>query len=671
MSAVRILLADDHAIVRRGLRALLSARPDWFICGEAEDGFDAIEKAKQLTPDVILMDVSMPRLNGLEAARAIRLQVPEAQILIVSQNDPAVLRAQASDVGARGYVAKADLSRDLLNTIDRVVAAQPPAGTLNHHDSAGALLLADVDAKDAPDLTWLNRRLRDLLMQAPSAIGITSGPLHRWEYVNIARAKMAGRAGIEDFVGKEVRASYPELVGQPFFAALDQVYRTGVPFIGREVKGSFNRGPDGAPDEVYLDCVYQPIRSPSGEVEGILIHTVEVTEQVLARRALELANEREKQQRAAVEFERNQLRELFRQAPAGIGILAGPDHRWSFANSAYCEILGRPLETLRNRPIRETLPELDGQGFFELLDKVYETGTPYIGKDMKAVIRRGPDQLPQEAYFDFIYQPVRNIAGEIQGLMVLAVEVTQQLQARSQLESRVQERTLELRRAHEALRALSGRLMQAQDEERRRVARELHDSAGQYLAAIQMNLSALAGDSSQLAEGLRSRLEDSMDLVRRCTSEIRTLSYLLHPPLLDDMGLASAISWYVDGFSERSGVAVSLDIPKNLARFSPEVETALFRIVQQSLANIHRHSDSKVARIRLALAGERLTVEISDEGRGLAPEILSKFRQSGQLPGVGISGMRERINGMHGTFDITSSPSGTTIAVTLPIAQHS
>jgi signal transduction histidine kinase len=373
-----------------------------------------------------------------------------------------------------------------------------------------------------------------MLMLAPSAIGITSGPEHRWAYVNLARVKMAGRSCIEDFVGKTVRESYEELVGQPFFDYLDQAYSSGVPFIGKEVKATFNRAAGHAPEDAYVDCVYQPIRNSAGEVEGLLIHTVEVTEQVLARRALELANQRESQ-------------------------------------------------------------------------------------------------------------------------------------ARSELESRVQERTLELQRAHEALRALSGHLMQAQDEERRRVARELHDSTGQYLAAIQMNLSALVRDSGRTHEDLRLRLKDTMDLVGRCISEIRTLSYLLHPPLLDEMGLASAISWYVEGFTERSGIVVNLDIPGNLPRFSPDVETAVFRIIQQSLANIHRHSGSKVARINLVLGAERLIVEISDQGLGFTPEILSVFRHTGQLPGVGISGMRERINSLHGTFDIISGASGATIAVSIPI----
>jgi PAS domain S-box-containing protein len=524
----------------------------------------------------------------------------------------------------------------------------------------------DAQQKDPSDLTWLNRRLRDMLMKAPSAIGITVGPEHRWAYVNEARIKMAGRRSAQDFIGKTVRESYRELEGQPFFAALDQAYRTGVPFVGKELKATFNRGPNGTPEDAYVDCVYQPILAPNGEVEGLLIHTVEVSEQVFARQAIEKANQREQHQRAAAEFERNQLRELFQQAPAGIAIFGGADHRWSFANSACCQIVGRSLQHLLSQPVRNTLPELDGQGFFELLDQVYRSGQPYIGKNVKAFLKRGPGLVSQEAYFDFIYQPLRDIDGQIEGIMALAVEVTEQVQLRTKLESRVHERTLELRGAHESLRLLSGCLMRAQDEERRRVARELHDSVGQYLAAIQMNLDGLAHDSANAAPPLQRRLEDSIDLVRRCTAEIRTLSYLLHPPLLDEVGLASAISWYVEGFSERSGIVVDLCIPDQLPRFSSELETALFRIVQQSLANIHKHSESKIARIRMAVVDANLIVEISDEGCGISPQMLCKFRKGGQSPGVGISGMRERVISLRGTFDLKSDQSGTTITVSVP-----
>ena len=152
-----------------------------------------------------------------------------------------------------------------------------------------------------------------------------------------------------------------------------------------------------------------------------------------------------------------------------------------------------------------------------------------------------------------------------------------------------------------------------------------------------------------------------------CTSEIRTISYLLHPPLLDEVGLASAISWYVDGFSQRSGIRVQLEIQDDIGRLPQDLENALFRIVQQSLANIHRHSGSQVAEIKINLDAENLVAEICDEGCGIPQEMLDGFHDGTRLVGVGMAGMRERIRDMGGHFEIRSSDNGTTIAVRLPL----
>jgi signal transduction histidine kinase len=228
------------------------------------------------------------------------------------------------------------------------------------------------------------------------------------------------------------------------------------------------------------------------------------------------------------------------------------------------------------------------------------------------------------------------------------------------LESLVQSRTTQLRE-------LSAKLQILQDDERRRIARELHDSAGQYLAGIQMNLNAYLRQNPIKKD---PRITDSKELAERCLTEIRTISYLLHPPLLDEVGLVSALSWYTEGFSDRSGIKVELKIPRGLGRLPSEAETAIFRVVQQALANIHRHSGSKLARISMAADAEQVILEICDEGRGIPPEILEGFHTGTRLPGVGIGGMRERITSMGGKFSIRSNDKGTTIEMSLPLPQE-
>jgi signal transduction histidine kinase len=159
-----------------------------------------------------------------------------------------------------------------------------------------------------------------------------------------------------------------------------------------------------------------------------------------------------------------------------------------------------------------------------------------------------------------------------------------------------------------------------------------------------------------------------MDMANLCTSEIRTMSYLLHPPLLDEMGLRSAISWYAEGFANRSGIRVALEIADTIGRLPSEIETALFRVVQQSLANIHRHSASAVAVIRINIDADAVNVEIRDEGHGISPEVLAGFHSGTRLPGVGMAGMRERIRDMGGTFEVSSSDKGTSIQVRLRLS---
>lgn len=238
------------------------------------------------------------------------------------------------------------------------------------------------------------------------------------------------------------------------------------------------------------------------------------------------------------------------------------------------------------------------------------------------------------------------------------------LEAQVELEVRVQERTADLDLVNRNLRELSARLMQLQDEERRRIARELHDSVGQTLAALAMNLSLVRGDVERLSS-IAVALNDSENLVRDMSKEVRTISHLLHPPLLDEAGLASALRWCVDGFVQRSHIKVDLDMPRDFARLPGEMETAIFRVVQECLTNIHRHSESPVAKIVLRERHKEVVVEIGDRGKGISQEKLQDLASSG-TPGVGVRGMRERLRQLGGTLEIKSTSSGTVVTVRLP-----
>ena len=236
----------------------------------------------------------------------------------------------------------------------------------------------------------------------------------------------------------------------------------------------------------------------------------------------------------------------------------------------------------------------------------------------------------------------------------------------AELEDRVRERTAELESANNSLRNLSGRLLQLQDDERRHLARELHDSVGQLLVGLSMNLANVRNDIERLTT-TAAALVDSEALVQEMSKEVRTISHLLHPPLLDEAGLESALRWYVDGFVQRSKITVDLDLPKELGRLPREMEIAAFRVVQECLTNIHRHSESRTAKIRLRRPNGEVLVEIADNGRGIPAEKRASTALNG-TPGVGIRGMRERLRQLGGSLEISSNGTGTTITARLPVA---
>jgi signal transduction histidine kinase/CheY-like chemotaxis protein len=393
-----------------------------------------------------------------------------------------------------------------------------------------------------------------------------------------------------------------------------------------------------------------------------------------------------------LEKERSAIESLFEQTPVPIAVLTGPDVVYSIANQAYREVVGN--RDVRNKPILEALPELKGQGFDTLAREVMRTGKPYVGREALVKLnRRGTGQV-EDTYFNFIYSPISGEGGENHSVAVIATDVTDQVRARKQLEIMANEATsgqekfrrlsesldaevrartgeLESRNAEnveqaDLLRDLSVRLLKAQDDERRRLARELHDSSGQVLSVLSMNLAILARNAGKSGQETKNAdmIRESMELVRQISQDIRTTSYLLHPPMLDETGLIGALRWYIEGLVERGGIEIRLNIPEDFQRQSRETELVIFRVVQEALTNVHRHSGSKTAIIDLRRESDTIHLSIQDQGRGIAPEKLAEIRTKGS--GVGFRGMLERVRQLKGKMQIQSDKTGTRITVSLP-----
>jgi len=219
--------------------------------------------------------------------------------------------------------------------------------------------------------------------------------------------------------------------------------------------------------------------------------------------------------------------------------------------------------------------------------------------------------------------------------------------------------------AEASLRALSVRLLELQDQERRKFSRELHDSLGQYLVGVKMNLTMLANSISA-----NSLVSESMKLLDEAMTETRTISHLLHPPLLDETGFASAARWYVEGFAKRSGIPTRLDLPEDFGRLPEPVELALFRVLQESLTNVHRHSKSPRADVSLRVFRDEIVLRIRDYGKGIPLDVLDRFRRNRAHGGVGLAGMRERIHELGGRLEMDSDGHGTQVLVRMPRSER-
>jgi PAS domain S-box-containing protein len=306
---------------------------------------------------------------------------------------------------------------------------------------------------------------------------------------------------------------------------------------------------------------------------------------------------------------------------------------WSFA-----EMRGKKMHDITHHHYRDgrPFPSSECVGFQVLIH-----GQPLRNYEDVFIRKDG-------TFFDVIYSiaPLRDAAGQITGQVVVFSDIT------------------ERKRAEEELRRLSGLLLRLQDEERRRIARDLHDSTGQELVALATDLDLLLDSIPSSAKKARALASKCQQLAEQCVGEVRTLSYLLHPPMLEEFGLADAIRHFVGGFTKRSGIEVDLELSPNFGRLSSDFELALFRVVQESLTNIHRHSGNLRAKIVLNRRSDSVTVEVSDTGR----VFVGKPGATAEMPfemGVGISSMQERVRLIGGRLDINSGTDGTTVRVTV------
>jgi len=286
------------------------------------------------------------------------------------------------------------------------------------------------------------------------------------------------------------------------------------------------------------------------------------------------------------------------------------------------------------------------------------------GESFRKICGEHTHVIPDESYTSLVNdeQRLRSITLLQQKAQALETEMAERRQVeealrrtQAELESLVEQRT-------NALRQLSSRLLRLQDTERRRIARELHDSLGQYLVGLKLHVEMLKQTPS--AERLWSEAED---LMQQCMTEVRTLSYLLHPPTMDAAGFVSAARWYVEGFGQRSGVNVTLDAPDHLGRFPDAVELALFRVLQETLTNVHRHSGASEAHVMILEDAGQVVLEIKDNGRGIPEKLLAYFHATGAGMGVGLAGIRERTWELGGKLKVESGSDGTLVRVTLPV----
>jgi PAS domain S-box-containing protein len=847
---LRILIVDDHKTVRQGIRSLLESRADWIVCGEATNGLEAVEKAKSLKPDIVLMDISMPVMDGVRAAEILQREVPQSEVIIVSQNDPVVVHNQAAKIGAVAYLAKSKLAEQLFPALERIAARRNakriPAGDGDNREEVS---LADANSvKDVAvplDSILCTEELRHrpsrppdyetesiALVQLAQALADAPRTVLQALADVLFRVCRAGSAGISLLTkdDNEKNFYWPAIAGEwkshigggtprdfgpcgdvldrnttllfrrverryTYFQAVTPLAEEAllVPFyVGSKAVGTIwvvahdaNRKFDAEDERMmgslgkFAAAAYQILvsldalkleedeRKKAERASGLLAAIVSSSDDAIISKSLDgtitswnkaaermfgyvaeeavgkhitlivPADRRDEETQILARLKGGERIDHFETVRVNkdgtlldISLTISPvkDRTGDTigASKVARDITDRKriekalrASEERFRAIVQTTPEcvklvaLDGTLLYMnppglamvgaecsetvVGENVYDLIAPHDRERFRVFNEgvcggeRGALEFDIVA-LDGVSRHMETHAAPLQmedgRLVQLAVtrDITERTRVQDQLrqsqerlrsladdlEIQVHARTQELEQRNEyvlqqseQLRELSNRLQQTQDDERRHIARELHDSAGQIIAALGMNL---AGMTQYVRKNpvLGKTVDDSQQLVQELNREIRTTSYLLHPPLLDESGLPEAIRWYAEGLRERSDLIVDLNIAEDFGRLPDDMELAVFRVVQECLTNIHRHSGSKAATIRLSRNSEAASLEVRDGGRGIPAEKLDGI--NAQRAGVGIAGMRERIRHFKGVMSIHSDGAGTRISVILPVS---
>lgn len=639
---VNILMVDDQPGKLLTYEAILGELDENLV--KATSAREALEKLLKIEVAVVLLDVSMPEIDGFELAEMIR-QHPRFQstaILFISAVHLTDLdRLKGYQRGAVDYIsvpvnpellrAKVSIFAELhrkasqLEKLNRELEQRVMERTLELRESEAQFRTL---ANSIPQLAW---------MAAPDGSMVWYND--RWyEYTGVGRDNADGlswQTRLDPEERKRIVERWHRLIakGEPF----EMEFRV--------------RGVDG----VYRWFLTQviPVRDSSGTLQRWFGTRTNIHEQREIRGALEETQERLMMaQKAAVcgTFDWDVKLDV---------------NKWS---EDLAEMYGFPrgaFPATQDAWLDCVLPE-DREAALLPLNSRLDSGT---FEAQYRIRRRDNGEI---RWINARGRVTRDIAGDVTRVVGLNIDITrmkraeEELQrAHDELDMRVTARTAELRIAEENLRHLSGRLMRSQDEERRRIARELHDGLGQYLVAVKMSLDVLGmtqADDAKLADCLA----DATKQIERAISETRTMSHLLHPPLLDEIGLESAIVWYAEGFAKRSGITVDVNISPSIGRLETEAETTLFRVVQECLTNIHRHSDSSIAKVRLSRDQGEIRLEVRDEGKGMFAAQTDKNAPMA-MPGIGLQGIRERARQLQGTVEIASNNGkGTAVILTIP-----